>query len=249
MAAKPEVVSYLRQHLKQFTLAQLRAQLAQEGVSDMEFDEALKEAKTAPPPPKKSGIAAKIFLAGGLAAVIIAALVSLSHKPEDEPAAPPPAPAAAPSESGFVGHYGYVVRLPKEYTAVQNFVDEKKTVELVYFCKAGTDPTQFLNEGLYGQLGIVRLRVEPLEFSSDLDGLADLTHVVTSRAAARGEKYTLKNISISSMRGIQLNYDMPDARVEAFILGDKVLYIFMAGEEDQTYHDILNSLRDANSET
>lgn len=249
MAAKPEIVVYLRQHLKQFTAAQLRAQLAQEGVSDMEFDEALKEAKLPPPPAKKSGLAAKIFLAGGLAAVIIAALVSLSKKPDEETSGPPSAPPVMPSESGFVGHYNEVVRLPKEYTAVQNFQDEAKTIELVYFCKAGTDPTQFLNEDLFGQLGIVRLRVEPREFSDDLDGLAALTHVVTSRAAARGEKYALKNIQISSMRGIQLNYDMPDARVEAFILGDKVLYIFMAGEEDETYRDILNSLRDANSET
>jgi hypothetical protein len=248
MAAKPEIVAYLRQHLKQFPIAQLRGQLAQEGVSDMEFDAALKEAKV-PLPVKKSGLAAKIFLAGGLAAVIIAALVSLSKKPDEETSGPPSAPTVAPSESGYVGHYGYVVRLPKEYTAVQNFKDDAKTVELVYFCRAGTDPTQFLNEGLYGQLGIVRLRVEPLEFTNDLNGLAALTHVVTSRAVGRGEKYTLKNIQISSMRGIQLNYDMPDARVEAFILGDKVLYIFMAGAEDATYRDILNSLRDANSET
>lgn len=249
MAAKPEVVTYLVEHLKKFSIEQLREQLTLEGISAAEFDEALKAAQkqAAAPPRRKSSLAGKVFLAGGLAAVVVAALVSLNHKPEEEPAAPPP--VVSPEESGYVGHYGYVVRLPKDYVAMQNFKDNQKTIELVYFCKAGTDATQFLNEGLFGQLGIVRLQASPSEFPNDLDGLAALTRTVSSRAASRGEKFSVKNIQISSMRGIQVTYEMPNARVEAFILGDKVLYYFMAGEDDQTFQDILNSLRDANSET
>lgn len=248
MAAKPEVVAYLAQHLKKFTVEQLREQLAQEGISPDEFDEALKEAKKAAQR-RKSNMAVKVFLAGGVAAGAVAALVSLNQKPAEQTPAPAPPPIVSPEESGYVGHYGYVVRLPKDYVAQQSFKDDQKTVELVYFCKAGTNPTQFLNEGLYGQLGIVRLQANPSEFPNDLDGLAALTRTVSSRAASRGEKFSIKNIQISSMRGIEVTYELPNARVEAFILGDKVLYYFMTGQDDQTFQDILNSLRDANSET
>ncbi|MBI3551161.1 MAG: hypothetical protein HY077_01475 [Elusimicrobia bacterium] len=248
MAAKPEVVAYLLENLKKFSANQLREQLAQEGISQKEFDEAFSAAQQAAlaAPARKPSPAGKIFLAGAGAAVIIAALVSLSHKPAEEPPPPPPATSA---ESAYVGHYDYVVRLPKDYVAVQKFKDDRKTIEQVYFCKAGTDPTQFLNEGLYGQLGIVRLQAEPSEFANDLNGLAALTRAASSRAASRGEKFSVKNIQISSLRGIQVNYEMPNARVECFILGDKVLYSFLAGEDDDTFRDILNSLRDANSES
>ncbi len=247
MAAKPEVVAYLVENLKKFSVEALRDQLKEEGVGAADFDEALKAAqKEAAAPKRKSSLAGKIFLAGGLAAVAVAALVSLSRKPEEPP--PAPAPIPSPEESGYIGHYGYVVRLPKDYVAVQRFKDDQKTIELVYFCKSGTDPTQFLDEGLYGQLGIVRLQASPSEFPNDLDGLAALTNTVSSRAASRGEKLTVKNITISSMRGIQVNYELPKARIEAFILGDKVLYYFMTGEDNDTFRDILNSLRDANSE-
>lgn len=252
MTAKPEIVAYLQENLKKFSVEQLRGQLAQEGVSAFEFDEALRIAKEKPAPsaPKKASPAGKIFLAGGLAAVVIAALVSLDRKPEEEVVGTP-RPAAPSLESAFIdtGRYGYVVRLPKDYVAVENFQDDAKSIELVYFCKGGTDPTQFLNEGLYGQLGIVRLRVEPSPFPNDLNGLNALSRAVTARANGRGEKFTIKNISVSSMRGIQLRYDLPFARVESFILGDKTLYSFMAGDEDEIYKDIVYSLRDANSET
>lgn len=250
MEANPEVVAYLQENLKKFSVEQLRGQLAQEGVSDFEFDAALKAAKEKPVVQKKGSPAGKILLAGGLAAVIIAALVSLGKKPDEEPAAAKPAPPPL-LESAFVdtGRYNYVVRLPQGYTAVEQFKDSAKTVEMVFFCKTGTDPTQFLDESLFGQLGIVRLRVEPSPFSDDLNGLEALTRAVTGRANSRGEKFTVKNISVSSMRGIQVRYDLPNARIEAFVLGEKALYSFLAGDEDEIYRDIINSLRDANSET
>lgn len=199
-------------------------------------------------PSKPQGGAGRVFIIVGVSAVALAALFSLKTKP-----AAPPAPQSraqnAAGESGFVGHYGYVVRLPAEYKAVQGFKDERKTLEVVHFCKMGTDPTNFLNEGLYGQLGIVRLEVQPSAYAGSLQGLDALTRLLAYRSQQRGEKYTLKNLQFSSLRGIQFTYDVPFPRVEAYILGDKVLYSFLAGQEDEAYRDILLSLRDSHSES
>jgi hypothetical protein len=120
--------------------------------------------------------------------------------------------------------------------------------EVIHFCKAGTDPTNLLDEGLYGPLGIVRLEVRPSPFAGALNGLDQLTRLVTDRARQRKEKFKLKNLQLSSMPGIQLSYDAPAPRVEAYVLGQKVLYSFMAGEDDEIYRALLNGLRDARSE-
>src|SRR5437868_2927684 len=160
MAAKPEVVAYLVEHLKKFSTEDLRDQLASEGVTSREFEDALTEAKKeAAKPKRKPNLAAMALMAGGVAAAATGALVSLNRKPAPRaPAAATAAATAAASESGYVGHYGYVVRLPKNYVAVQSFTDTRKAVEIVHFCKAGTDPTEFVDEKLFGQLGIVRLQ-------------------------------------------------------------------------------------------
>ena len=152
-------------------------------------------------------------------------------------------------EAGFVGKYGYVVRLPEGYSAVQSFKDNTKTIEVVHFCRLGTDPTNFLNEGLFGQLGIVRLTVQPSPVSNDLHGLENLSSIIMSRAQARGEKFTVKNLQVSSLRGLQLIFDVPFPRVEAYILGHDVLYSFTAGQDDEYFRLLLQSLRDARSET
>lgn len=249
--ARQDVVAYLKLNLDKFPVEDLRQQLAEEGVSPDEFDEALRVARLVTlmpvaPPPRKAP-AGLIFL--GLGAVVIGGAALLLLKPEAPPEpAPGQAARAEAGESAFVGHYGYVVRLPRDYSAVPGFKDGKKTVEVVHFCKGGTDPTHFLDEGLYGQLGIVRLEAQPSELAGNLNGLEALSRAISARSQARGEKFTLKNLQISSLRGIQINYDVPFPRVEAYILGEKVLYTFLAGQDDEIYRDILMSLRDAHSE-
>lgn len=259
VTVRAEVVEYLKGNLKKFPVDALRAQLAQEGVTDAEFDAALREAMKPPPAdPTKvraraSGILARVLMFAGLGAIVAAAALAIFQKPAGAPgdaagSSSAASAAQASGESGFVGHSGYVIKLPPGYAAVQRFKDERKTIEVVHFCKADTDPTNFLDEGLFGQLGIVKLRVEPSPIPDDLHGLENLTNLVQQRAAAHGEKFALKNLQISTMRGVQLTYEAPFPRVESFLLGRNMLYSFTAGRDDDIYRSLLESLRDSRSE-
>ena len=245
---REDVVAYLRAHYKKFPEEQLRHQLANDGVTDAEFDLAMAEVKKPAPAPtavkanRSLKLARALMILGGIT-VVFAGVMAIAQRPRQKA----DDPSLTTGDSGFIGHFGYVVRLPPGYQAVQSR-DERKNLEVVYFCKAGTDPTTFLDEGLFGQLGIVRLEVQPSPVPNDLHGLENLTKFVTGRAASRGEKHTLKNLQFSTLRGIQLNYDVPFPRVEAFILGREVMYTFTAGQDDETYRGLLQSLRDSRSE-
>ncbi len=255
---RADVVAYLRANLKKFPEDVLRHQLHTEGVEDHEFDEALAEVKKPKAAPTKAKATAskklaRLLMASGVCVLSGALILGFLQKRKKTGAAAAAGdtsvPPTAATEKGYVGASGYVVRLPDGYSAVQSFMDDKKTVERVHFCKVGTDPTNFLDEGLFGQMGIVRLTVQPSPIPDDLNGIDSLTQSVTARAQARGEKFTLKNIQVSSMRGVQVTYDAPFPRVEAYLLGHNVLYSFFAGQEDEIYRTLLQSLRDARSET
>jgi hypothetical protein len=140
------------------------------------------------------------------------------------------------------------VRLPKDYEAISAFKDQAKTRQVVHFSKRGTDPTNFLNEGLFGQMGIVRLEVMPSPFPANPIGLANLSRGVSARLDSHGEKYVLKNFQVATLPGLQVNVQSPFPRVEAYILGQSDLYFFFAGAEDEIYRDIVLSLRDARTE-
>ncbi|MBI3565512.1 MAG: hypothetical protein HY079_09985 [Elusimicrobia bacterium] len=251
---RPEVVEYLRENLPKFPVEALRRQLYEEGVSDIDFEHCLAEAlrspkltqtsrKTAAKPASK---AAKVMLAAGVALILLVGLYALSQKPS-APSAPADA-GASTGESGFVGAHGWVIRLPKDYVGVSQFKDSSKRVEIVHFCKRGTDPTNFLNEGLFGEMGIVRLTVAPSDFPANPTGAANLSNAVAKKMAAGGEKYVLKNIQIGTLPGVQVNVQAPFPRVEAYILGQNDVYFFYAGQEDDVWRDIVLSLRDAHSE-
>ncbi|MBI5630447.1 MAG: hypothetical protein HY921_06145 [Elusimicrobia bacterium] len=210
----------------------------------MESDEAVKTAR----PPAEPGSSKKILvllMASGAALLGLAVFVLLAPRPGGDK---PSAASAPQSESAFIGSYGYVVRLPKGYSASQGFKENQRSVEIVHFCKKGTDPSNFIHEGLYGPLGIVRMDVHPSPFAEDLNGLEVLSRILKSRIQARGEKFSLKNLPVSSMRAIQINYEAPFPRVEAYILGHKLLYSFTAGQDDDVFHEIIQGLRDEQSE-
>ena len=249
---RPDVVEYLRENLSKHPVEALRRQLQEEGVSDVDFEECLGDAlrghKTLPSTRKnkpKSKIAL-FLLVGGVVLLLGVAFFALSRKNSPPPAAEAAAPSAG--ESGYVGAAGWVVRLPKDYVGLSEFKDSSKTDETVHFCKRGTDPTNFLDEGLYGQLGIVRLEVAPSEFPANMTGAASLSNAVTRKITAQGEKFVLKNIQIGTLPGVQVNVQSPFPRVEAYILGQSELYFFSGGQEDDVWRDIVLSLRDAHSE-
>lgn len=248
MPLRPEVVDYLRDNLDKFPVDDLRRQLCKEGVSELDFEDCLAAARRGPQAAAKrvSGGVAKVFLGAGLALILGVGFYALLRKPPS--AAPPRLPETPAGESGFVGHRGWVVRLPKEYVGVSEFRDKAKTDELVHFCKTGTDPTSFLDEGLFGQMGIVRLEVSPSPFPANPTGLANLSAAVARKTSSRGEKFILKNIQVGTLPGVQANIQSPFPRVEAYILGQNDLYFFYGGQEDDVWRDIVLSLRDARSE-
>ena len=250
---RPEVVVYLRENLPKHPVEVLRRQLHEEGISDIDFEHSLADAlrgpKTKPPTkkPKPSTKTARLLLMAGLALIVGVALFALAQKSSPPPTVPPPA-ATGSGESGFVGAKGWVVRLPRDYIGLSEFKDSSKNVELVHFCKRGTDSSNFIDEGLYGELGIVRLEVSPSQFPPNLTGAANLARAVTRKTTQHGEKFIMKNIQIGTLPGVQVNIQAPFPRVEAYVLGQNDLYFFFGGEEDALWRDIVLSLRDARSE-
>jgi hypothetical protein len=251
---RPEVVQYLRDNLSKFPVEALRKQLHEEGVSDVDFEHCLADAlrgpKTVPltkKTKKTSSKSAKLALVAGVVIIVGATLFALMQgsSTPSAPAAPPP---SSTGESGFVGADGWVVRLPKDYAGFSEFKDSAKTDELVHFAKRGTDPTNFLDPGLFGEMGIVRLEVAPSQFPPNLTGAAALAEAVKRKTEAHGEKYVMKNIQIGTLPGVQVNIQAPFPRVEAYILGQNDLYFFYGGQEDDVWRDIVLSLRDAHSE-
>jgi hypothetical protein len=249
---RPEVVQYLRDNLPKHSVDALRRQLNEEGVSDIDFEHCLADAlrgpKSVPTSKKKTpSKAARFALMGGLVLIVGVGLFALSQK-SSTPLAPVAPPASGSGESGFVGSDGWVVRLPKDYAGFSQFKDSSKTDEIVHFAKRGTDPTNFLDEGLYGQMGIVRLEVAPSQFPANMTGAANLANAVRNRTASHGEKYLMKTIQVGTLPGVQVNVQAPFPRVEAYILGRNDLYFFYGGQEDDVWRDIVLSLRDSHSE-
>jgi hypothetical protein len=249
---RPEVVDYLRQNLSKHPVEDLRAQLRQEGISDLDFEDSLAEAlrvPTAPQPPKQKLSplkALKTLLFAASAISVVLGLAMLLQKPGGN--ATGANATGSTGESGHVGARGWVVRLPKDYAAVSQFKDSTKAVEIVHFCRNGTDPTNFLDEGLFGQLDIVRLEVSPNPFPDNPTGAASLAAAIARKTTSHGEKFTTKSISIGSLSGIQVNIVSPFPRVETYVLGHNELYFFFGGQEDDVWRDIVTSLRDPHSE-
>ena len=140
------------------------------------------------------------------------------------------------------------MRLPNGYEALADFKDSQKTVEVVHMSPKGTDPTNFLNEGLYGQLGIVRLEVRPHALAGQINGLETLTRRRESALQGGNEKYTTKTIKVPPLTGVQFFVESPFPRVEAYFLGEKNLYTFTAGQDDEIFREIVFSLRDTLAE-
>ena len=90
---------------------------------------------------------------------------------------------------------------------------------------------------------------QPNPFAGSITGPERLTRTITAEHTARGDKFSVKNIQVSSLRGVQAATELPEPGVEAYILGEAVMYHFYAGQDDEVYRDIVNSLRDPHAET
>lgn len=243
---RPEILAYLKANLDKFPVEALRRRLETDGVSDAEFDEALKAALPGSPRPATKGRRlGRAALAGGFFALVaVAGLIFLSGRK----AAAPPLIAAPVGDGGFVGRAGWVVHLPRGYVAVSEVKDSSKDWEVVHFCRSGTDPTNFLNEGLFGQLGIVRLEVQQSPLAGNLNGPDVMSQLVSGRLQRRGDKFAIKSRQVSGLRGIQVTIEPPNVAVEVYLLGEKHVYFFTAGQDDDILRDIVASLRDPHAE-
>lgn len=241
---REDVVSYLQQNLKKFPMDALRKQLATEGITDAEFDEALKLAMRAPKAPPRRFAGGTVILALGALVGMIGGVIVMRGKPAEDPAAAPSPVPKAPDASAFIGHYGYLVRLPTGYEALPTFKDSQKSVEVVHIFPKGTDPTNFVNEGLYGQLGIVKMEVRPDVLAGQMNGLETLTRWRETALQNGNEKYSAKPIKVPPLSGTQFFVQSPFPRVEAYILGEKNRYSFTAGQDDEIFREIVFSLRD-----
>ena len=250
---RPDVVDYLKENLTSFPVETLRKQLADEGVSDADFTASLAVALRAPttvsktvPLKPKTSMAAIAFLCIGVAIILSIGFYALSQKPT---LSTTEGNTENPSgESGFIGHAGWIVRLPKDYVGISDFKDSSKRHQIIYFCKKGTDPTNFVNEGLFGQLGIVKLEVLPTQFPNNPTGLANLSRMAAGKYQKAGEKFTMKNMQVATLPGVSVTVLSPFPRAEAFVLGQDHMYFFSAGQEDDVWRDIVLSLRDAHTE-
>ena len=251
---RPDVVEYLQNNLTSHPVDVLRKQLAEEGVTDADFTDSLAQAlrvpttvRTAVKPKSKTSLAAIAFLCVGVAIILSIGMYALSQKPKLGSSAE--GNTENPSgESAFIGHAGWIVRLPKDYVGVSDFTDSSKRHQIVYFCKKGTDPTNFVNEGLFGQLGIVKLEVLPTEFPNNPTGIANLSRMAAGKYKNAGEKFSLKNMQVATLPGVSVTVLSPFPRAEAFVLGQDHMYFFSAGQEDEIWRDIVLSLRDAHTE-
>ena len=246
---KPEVLAYLQANLSHYPLGDLRRQLEAEGISPADFNDsfkaALRPAATVPP---RCDIPSRLSLALLAVGVLVVMGVAVFIAQWCKAPSMPGTISSAPGESAFMGRTGYVIHLPKGYVAVASFKDPQKTVEIVHFCQAGIDPTNFLHEGLFGPLGIVRLEVRSNPFAANATGQERLSQAISAQHSARGDKFTIKAIQVSSLRGIQVQVELPQPYLEAYILGETALYRFFAGQDDENFRDILNSLREPTTE-
>lgn len=256
--AREDVVTYLQAHLTEFPVEELRRQLRTEGVTDAEFDEALKSTLRAPggavkaPAPKKpsaKSAVGKVILGIGVVSIMLAAVIAVMGPGETEKASGPAsaAPGAGAAASAHVGRSGWVARLPAGYATTPSPRNSER-MESVYFHRAGLDSASLLDEGLFGPLGIVRLDVQNNPFGDTLSPVDTVATVAAAKARERGEKFVQKPVQVSTLKGVQFAFDAPNARVETYVIGQRNLYAFYAGQDDDVFREILLSLRDTASE-
>lgn len=236
-----DLVVYFRKHLKKFGEEALTNRLLEEGVDAQQIALALAEAKRPPQPMKK----ALPLMISGFSLLFACLYFAQDQKPAEKR---PRATQAASSEPRpFLGSYGYVVQPPPGYENFSEFRDSSRTQEVVYFFPSGTDPAQFGHEGLYGQLGIIRLEVSPRRIPDGRLGIEQIRSAMAARLNARKVPFTERELLVSQFPAILINIAEPVNLTQTFVIGRRVLYVLTAGKEDQLYLDMLASLQEVSS--
>lgn len=233
--ANPELVAYIKTNLKKFGPEAVRKQLLQDGVAPAELDAAMVEAL----PRKKKRLAA-IALGGGALLLVLAVLMSMQ--------APSPPNVEDSDDEGdgiYRGHYGYMLKLPPGYRAYGTFRDPKKTQELVYIYPKGTDHSHFIHEGLYGNLGILRLEALPRRVPQGFVGIETLEAFVKNDLDKKKATYKIRSLIVQGLPAFVVNVEKPFKYVRAYIVGQKIRYTLIGGEENTLFIEVLSSLLEA----
>lgn len=263
--ADPKLVAYLRKTVPQYGADPVREKLIEEGVSEAEIDEAL--AVAIKPPAKRK---TPLLIYGGFTLFAVGAAVMLFSMDKGKPAEKKPAMAAMPSldpdaptdtaapqpqpeaatqppqtealKGPFIGHYGYMLQAPPGYATMRQFKELGNRTEVVFLFPEKTDPTNFVNEGLYGPLGILRMEVSPLKIPQGTIGLDSLKGGITKTLNARGDTYTVSETKVGNLSGFIVNISAPFPLAQAFVVGTKVLYVLTGGVDDPVFRNTLLSL-------
>lgn len=256
--ADPKLVAYLRKTVPQFGAEAVREKLIDEGVAEPEIDEAL--AIAIKPKPKRRplliALGAGIFLLGAILFFFSQEKppaqgggTSAGARPAVGAETATGTGSSAPVESApampkgpFMGHYGYMLQLPPGYASQMAFKDLGNRTEVVYLFPEKTDPTNLVNEGLYGQLGILRLEVSPLRIAQGTIGIESLRAGITQTLNARGDTYEIKDTKVGDLPGFVVTISSPFPLVQAFVVGTKVMYVVTAGVDDPVFRNTLQSL-------
>lgn len=248
MSANPDLVAYLRKHWKHGPES-LRAKLIDDGVDEGEIEAAILEAAPKPKPSQKPARMPLSILSG----VITAAFVFWAFRNKGEQTARSPGPKQVlvqenPNDphQAYIGHYGYMMRLPLGYNASSDFLDPENTIEVVYLYPKGTDLTNLRDEGIYKPLGILRLEVQPRPraIPEGRMGIAVLQRQVQVALQSRKIGFTIHEIFVGGLPAIVVESKEPAAKAEAFIVGSKVIYKLVGGAEDQLFTDTLQSIHE-----
>ena len=235
----PKLVAYLRKHVPRF---------GEEGVSESEVDEALAAAIK---PPKKMPLGV-YAVCGAVMLGAIAAYLSLDKAqttPEAGSSAAAPKEAVPaqpdPAKGPFMGYYGYLLQVPPGYSTQTGFKDLGNRTEVVFLFPEKTDPTNFGNEGLYGQLGIMRLEVSPLRIAQGTIGLDSLKAGISQTLNNRGDTYEMKDTTAGGgLPGFVVKITSPFPLVQAFIVGTKVMYVLTAGQDNDIFRNTVQSINE-----
>jgi hypothetical protein len=246
--ANPELIVYIQKHLKSHAEAAVREQLRADGIAPEEVDAAFSAIRKPKSPIRLKGRLAVCAVCAGLLLIAAATYFSLEKPREEEsrPAEPPPDKTApANDETGvFKGHYGYMLKLPSGYGAASGFGDPLKTQEIVHLYPTGTNPTHFIHEGLYGQLGILRLEAMPRRRPQGLVNIETLKAVALSRLKTERSTYTSRSAMVNGMPAFIVSTTQPFVQVKGYLVGQKVYYIVTAGSDNELFNGVLETLNE-----